>query len=75
LNLANNKDKRGIDSGIFATLRTSNIYHLKAKDLKNKIEDKDSILESNLSNMMAALRGSSQYWNRICGDLAAIDKL
>ena len=37
--------------------------------MKQKLENKDEMLECNLSTVLGAIRGSSGYWNRVCSDL------
>ena len=42
--------------------------------MKQKIANKDEILECNLNTVLGAVRGSSGYWNRVCGDLNVMDE-
>ena len=42
--------------------------------MKQKIKNKDEILECNLSTVLGAVRGSSGYWNRVCDDLSVMDE-
>ena len=73
-NLCNNKDLKSVDSGIYASLRTSRIPNLNKKLLLDKIKNKDQELEANLSTVLASVRGSNEYWSRICGDLKLMDE-
>ena len=70
----NNKDVRAIDSGIFSTVRTSNIPNLTAKALINNVEQNAKQLETNLFNTMSAVRGTNEYWTGVTGDLKAFDQ-
>ena len=72
--LCNNKDIRGIDSGIFASLRTFRQNTLNAGTLLKKIDAKDRELEANLTTMFAAVRGTREYWMQRCGDLEVLDE-
>ena len=72
--LCHNKDIRAVDSGIYASLMTAKMKNLTAGQLMKKIENKDETLEANLSTTMASVRGSNEYWNRLCQDLEIIDE-
>lgn len=69
-----NKDVRAIDSGIFASIRTSSMPNLNAQILKDKIKKNDRQLEANLSTTLSAVRGSKQYWSTKCSDLKLFDE-
>jgi hypothetical protein len=42
--------------------------------MKQKLKNKDDILECNLSTVLGAVRGSTGYWNRVRGDLIVMDE-
>ena len=69
-----NKDVRAADSGIYASLHSSKIPNLNAGTIKQKINDNNIELETKLSNTLAAVRGSKEYWNLIYSDLLAFDE-
>lgn len=69
-----NKEIRAVDSGIFASLRTSKMPSLNAKILKDNVKKNDQKLESNLSTTLGAVPGSKEYWSMKCGDLAVFDE-
>jgi len=73
--LCYNKDIRALDSGIFASLRTSKMKtDLTAASLLKKLKNKDQTLEAHLSTMFTSVRGTRQYWNRLLGDLELMDQ-
>jgi hypothetical protein len=72
--LSNNKDIKSLDSGVYAALKTSQFPNLNKKMLLDRIARKDEKLECNLSTVLGALRGSNDYWYRICGDLQLMDE-
>lgn len=69
-----NKDLRAIDSGIFASLRTSKIPGMTAQQLLNRLNNNDKILESNFSTFLVAIKGTQAYWSRQLGDLEVWDE-
>ncbi len=48
--------------------------NVNAGQTKQKLENKDEMLECNLSTVLGAIRGSSDYWSRVCGDLSVMDE-
>ena len=54
----------GIDSGIFASLRSSRMPNLNAKQLLEKINKKDQVLESNLSTVFHLLETLMNFGDR-----------
>ena len=73
--LSNSKDMKNIDSGIYAALKTSKLGNLNKKTFLEKIRSNDQKLECNLSTVLSAIRGSNEYWSRICGDLQLMDEV
>ncbi len=71
--LLHNKDIRAADSGIYASLKTSKMKNISAKTMINHIRNDTKELESNLSTTLSAVRGSKEYWSRICSDLKACE--
>ena len=45
-----------------------------AFELKQNIKNNDRQLESSLSNTLAAVNGSNEYWNLKCSDLNCLDE-
>jgi hypothetical protein len=68
------KDIRALDSGIFASLRTSKVKNLNAGKLLERVKNNDQALEASLSTMFTSIRGSREYWNRQCGDIELMDE-
>lgn len=68
------KDIRALDSGIFASLRTSKVKNLNAGKLRESVKNNDQVLEASLSTMFTSIRGSKEYWNRQCGDIELMDE-
>ena len=73
--LNHRKDMRAVDSGIFASINTTQMPGLNKKNLTNKLNSKDKQLETNLSTVMASVRGHSSYWSGICSDLELLDEI
>jgi len=71
--LLHNKDIRAADSGIYASLRTSKMQNITAKNMINHIKNDSKELEANLSTTLSAVRGSREYWSRIRSDLKACE--
>lgn len=71
--LLHNKDIRAADSGIYASLKTSKMKNINAKTMINHIRNDTKELEANLSTTLSAVRGSKEYWSRICSDLKACE--
>jgi hypothetical protein len=55
-------------------LNIKSFNNVNAGQMKQKLENKDEMLECNLSTVLGAIRGSSGYWNRVCGDLSVMDE-
>ena len=69
-----NQDIRALESGIFASLRTSKMPNLTAGAVKRQIENNNQLLEANLATTMTAVRGSKEYWTQCYGDLRCMDE-
>jgi hypothetical protein len=59
---------RAVDSGIYASLNSTQMPNLTAGNFQTKIKTKDKDLKTNLNNVMASVRGHSTYWSQICSD-------
>lgn len=70
----NNKDIRSIDSGIYASVRTSKIPNMNVRKLKDSIKANDKQLEANLSTTLSAVRGSKEFWAMRLTDLDAFNE-
>ena len=73
-NALNNKDIRAIESGIYASIRSSNMPNLSVNSLRNKLINNDKELDTNLSTTLKAVRNSKEYWSKKKTDLHAMDE-
>lgn len=68
------KQIRQAEQGIHHQLHTSRKSKMTAGEIKQKIENNNQELESGLSNTLAAVNGSKEYWNLKCSDLNFLDE-
>jgi hypothetical protein len=73
--LHHRKDMRAVNSGIYSCMNTTQIPGLTAGNFMNKLNSKDKQLETNMTTVMASVRGHSSYWSRICSDLELLDEI
>lgn len=72
--LENNKDIKGLDYSIFASLRATKMPVINKELLLDKLNNNDPVLESKLTSYFGNITGSKEYWNFKMNDLEVIDE-
>jgi hypothetical protein len=72
--LLHSKDIKAIDQGLFATLNVFKQKNLTVKNFLARLDSNDNELETSLSTMFAALRGTKEYWQQIRSNLKVLSE-